>query len=142
MLRQYLTASPKKWLPTLTVFVLVPAVASASPQDQYYSGDLFTAIEEARQRTHHYDYSQATRYNRSTSQSIPIPRLLNQEMAQTIIKAPDALDILPETDSATRQDDISLSNNRSRTSSAQTPDIATGVASPDSVRVSVRAGER
>ncbi|WP_419811619.1 hypothetical protein [Bacterioplanoides sp.] len=72
----------------LISMLLLPAgVALASPQhDQYYSDDIFTAIEEARQRTHHYNYSRAKRYNRSTSQSIQIPRLLNTEMDEHIVE--------------------------------------------------------
>ncbi len=70
------------------LLLLLPLPSAASPRDNYYSTDIFTAVEEARQRTHHYDYSHALRYNRSTSQSIPIPRLLNQEMAETLIETP------------------------------------------------------
>ncbi|MCD8523564.1 MAG: hypothetical protein LRY66_12240 [Saccharospirillaceae bacterium] len=69
---------------------------AANPHDEYYSNDIFTAIEEARQRTHHYDYSHAQRYNRSTSQSIPFSRLLNKEMAQTIVETPDSIDVDPQ----------------------------------------------
>jgi len=80
----------------LLLFILpLSTYAFSSPHDEYYSSDIFTAIAEARQRTHHYDYSNATRYNRSTSQSIPIPRLLNKEMATTIIEAPQEVDITP-----------------------------------------------
>ncbi len=56
--------------------------------DEYYSSDIYNAIKEAKIRTHHYDYSNSLRYNRTTSQSIQIPRLLNQEMAITIIETP------------------------------------------------------
>ena len=61
-------------------------LAAPSQHDQYYSDDIFTAIEEAKQRTHHYNYSRAKRYNRTTSQSIQIPRLLNTEMDEHIVK--------------------------------------------------------
>lgn len=61
--------------------------------DEYYSEDIFTAIAEAKERTHHYDYSNALRYNRSTSQSIQIPRLLIREMGQTSIETPELADI-------------------------------------------------
>lgn len=88
------------------------SVRAANPHDEYYSNDIFTAIEEAKQRTHHYDYSRAQRYNRSTSQSIQFSRLLNKEMAQTIVETPDSIDVDPkaetsdklETDSLTPQD--------------------------------------
>lgn len=69
------------------ISLLSVSVLAVSPQhDQYYSDDIFTAIEEAKQRTHHYDYSRAHRYNRSTSQSIQIPRLLNSEMDKQVIE--------------------------------------------------------
>lgn len=58
-------------------------------EDEYYSSDIYNAIKEAKVRTHHYDYSNSLRYNRTTSQSIQIPRLLNQEMAITIIETPE-----------------------------------------------------
>lgn len=61
--------------------------------DEYYSDDIFTAIAEAKLRTHHYDYSNALRYNRSTSQSIQIPRLLLNEMGQTAIETPELAEI-------------------------------------------------
>lgn len=58
---------------------------AANPHDEYYADDIFTAIKEAKKRPHHYDYSRAKRYNRSTTQSLDIPRLLNQEMEKTSI---------------------------------------------------------
>ncbi len=64
-----------------------------NPHDQYYADDLFTAIEEAKKRPHHYDYSQAKRYNRSTTQSLDIPRLLNQEMGTASIDSRNATSI-------------------------------------------------
>ncbi len=57
-------------------------------KDDYYSDDLETAVTEAKQRTHHYDYSNTLRYNRTTSQSIEIPRLQNQDLAYTAIETP------------------------------------------------------
>lgn len=69
--------------------ISLSALAGQALQDEYYSNDIFTAIEEAKIRTHHYDYSSALRYNRSTSQSIQIPRLLNKDMEKTSIETPD-----------------------------------------------------
>ena len=57
-------------------------------KDDYYSDDLEAAVTEAKQRTHHYDYSNTLRYNRTTSQSIEIPRLQNQDLAYTAIETP------------------------------------------------------
>ncbi len=62
---------------------------AVNPHDEYYADDIFTAIEEAKKRPHHYDYSNAKRYNRTTTQSLDIPRLLNQEMEVTSIKSED-----------------------------------------------------
>lgn len=68
---------------------LVIADASyPSDKDDYYSDDLEAAVTEAKQRTHHYDYSNTLRYNRTTSQSIEIPRLQNQDLAYTAIETP------------------------------------------------------
>ncbi len=63
-----------------------PAMAVSPQHDEYYSDDIFTAIEEAKHRTHHYNYSRHKRYNRTTSQSINIPRLLNAEMDEQVIE--------------------------------------------------------
>lgn len=72
------------------LLVVAPSLwANNVLQDEYYSDDMFRAIEEAKVRTHHYDYSRSLRYDRTTSQSIQIPRLLNQEMAKTIVETPD-----------------------------------------------------
>ena len=77
---------------TATLFALSITASSwgINPHDKYYADDLFTAIKEAKKRPHHYDYSSAKRYNRSTTQSLDIPRLLNQEMGTANIKSNDA----------------------------------------------------
>lgn len=78
----------------LAAFVSVPSLSLAkNPHDQYYAEDLFAAIAEAKKRPHHYDYSHAKRYNRSTTQSLDIPRLLNQEMEKTSIDTAAATSI-------------------------------------------------
>lgn len=71
------------WLPPLVL------ATPAAGQDNYYARDIFQAIDQARSYTHHYDYSSALRYNRTTALSIQMPRLLNQEMAQTSIETPE-----------------------------------------------------
>ncbi len=55
-------------------------------QDDYYANDLDAAITEARERTHHYDYSSEFRYERTTSQSIRFSRMLNNELEQQRIE--------------------------------------------------------
>lgn len=70
------------------VALLTPALSwGVNPHDKYYDDDIFTAINEAKRNPHHYDYSTAKRYNRSTTQSLDIPRLLNKEMSVTSIES-------------------------------------------------------
>lgn len=57
-------------------------------QDDYYASDLYEAITEAKVRTHHYDYSNEHRYNRTTSQSIQFSRMLNNELDNQMIENP------------------------------------------------------
>lgn len=81
-------------MPLRTTVTLISLSISMScwainPHDEYYAEDIFTAIKEAKKRPHHYDYSNAKRYNRTTTQSLDIPRLLNQEMGSTSIKSSD-----------------------------------------------------
>lgn len=58
-----------------------------NPGDEYYSDNIFQAIDAAKNNPHHYDYSGRHRYNRSTKQSIDLRRLKNQEMAKKTIKS-------------------------------------------------------
>jgi hypothetical protein len=70
----------------LIIATLMPALSwGINPDDKYYDDDLFTAINEAKRKPHHYDYSTAKRYNRTTTQSLNIPKLLNREMSITSI---------------------------------------------------------
>ncbi|WP_430460106.1 hypothetical protein ACQUQU_12905 [Thalassolituus sp. LLYu03] len=121
--------------------LLLACTAKATPDDQYYSADIFTAIEEARQRTHHYDYSSALRYNRSTSQSIQIPRLLNKEMAQTAVKTPDtALDTSPRDDNGESAQNLGADTTLTLGPNTTPRDLqlGDGTPSPASVTVTVR----
>lgn len=45
---------------------------SIEPIDGYYSNDLLGAVDEAKERAHHYDYSNNYRYKRTTAQSIQL----------------------------------------------------------------------
>jgi len=65
----------------------LPLAVAINPGDDYYSDDIFEAINEAKKRPHHYDYSSQKRYNRTTTQSIEIPRLMNAEMKETSIQS-------------------------------------------------------
>jgi hypothetical protein len=88
-----MTANLNKAL-ALALTLSAPAVSwGVNPHDEYYAEDIFVAIEEAKKRPHHYDYSSAKRYNRSTTQSLDIPRLLNKEMGSTSIDSRTATSI-------------------------------------------------
>lgn len=77
-----------------SMIILTPALSwGVNPHDEYYAEDLFTAIKEAKTRPHHYDYSRAKRYNRSTTQSLDIPRLFNKEMGSASIETVEASSI-------------------------------------------------
>ena len=71
----------------------LPLAVAINPGDDYYSDDIFEAINEAKKRPHHYDYSSQKRYNRTTTQSIEIPRLMNAEMKETSIQSAQANDV-------------------------------------------------
>ena len=71
----------------------LPLAVAINPGDDYYSDDIFEAINEAKKRPHHYDYSSQKRYNRTTTQSIEIPRLMNAEMKETSIQSAQASDV-------------------------------------------------
>lgn len=121
----------------LTLALMIASAASvASPRDQYYSTDIFTAIDEARERTHHYDYSRATRYNRTTSQSIQFPRLLNKEMAGTAIKTPDEEVVLdPEVENTNSLDS---SSTITKASPQSAPSLSISTPPAANVKVTVR----
>ncbi|TNC92750.1 hypothetical protein [Thalassolituus sp.] len=86
----------KEWILPVTLLFSVNCLANDGKaatgselqkrNDNYYSEDLDAAVEEARARTHHYDYSNSLRYERTTSQSIQFPRLQNDELESTAIE--------------------------------------------------------
>ena len=125
----------KLLLPLLLALPISSLAASA--QDDYYSRDIFRAIDEARKNTHHYDYSSALRYNRSTSQSIQIPRLLNQEMAKTIVETPELTDVAAPVGNGTTLPADSLSG-KPDTMRLQSSTPATITGTANSVTVTVR----
>lgn len=53
------------------------------PMDQYYADDLIEAVDQAREKPHHYDYSGTYRYKRTTAQSIELNRLDLGELDDT-----------------------------------------------------------
>ncbi len=122
--------------------LLMMSGALSLQADEYYSSDLYRAIEQARISTHHYDYSQPLRYNRSTALSIPLDPLLNQELSTTLIEAPVAVDIAkspdlrPPTQSPNERPTLTNKENRvlALPSTEQRPVIGT----PNPVSVTVR----
>lgn len=108
--------------------------------DEYYSDDIFTAIAEAKERTHHYDYSSALRYNRSTSQSIQIPRLMMLEMGQTSIETPELADI--EGQGVQTGPEVAITSTNSNADQSTRPSMGSMgnlVSNPGSQGVTVRA---
>lgn len=128
-----MSRSPRVFWWFLSLLISVP-VTAGTLQDEYYSRDIFRAIEEARQRTHHYDYSSALRYNRTTSQSIQIPRLLNQELAQTIIETPDAVPEVNQTVPTGASEGLSRTTDAADVPAATLPTVL----SAEPVSISVR----
>ncbi len=55
----------------------------AEPMDNYYSDDLLDAVDQARAKPHHYDYSNTYRYKRTTAQSIQLNQLDLDELDTT-----------------------------------------------------------
>ncbi len=51
--------------------------------DGYYSNDLLGAVDEAKEKPHHYDYSNTYRYKRTTAQSIDLNRINLNELEET-----------------------------------------------------------
>jgi len=69
---------------------LCAALASSSfmvhaieSMDGYYSNDLLGAVDEAKEKPHHYDYSNTYRYKRTTAQSIDLNRINLNELEET-----------------------------------------------------------
>ena len=53
------------------------------PIDGYYSNDLLGAVDEAKERPHHYDYSNTYRYKRTTAQSIHLNQIDLNDLEDT-----------------------------------------------------------
>ena len=58
-------------------------VHSIESMDGYYSNDLLGAVDEAKEKPHHYDYSNTYRYKRTTAQSIDLNRINLNELEET-----------------------------------------------------------
>jgi hypothetical protein len=90
--------------------------------DNYYSNDLLGAVDEAREKPHHYDYSNTYRYKRTTAQSINLNRIDLDELENTRLdiaatgnesSTEDILEIHPNTEIT--QDDQRFKLNNTQT---------------------------
>ncbi len=63
----------------LTLF-FSPLALSIEAMDNYYSNDLIDAVDTAKEKPHHYDYSNNYRYKRTTAQSIQLNQLNLDEL--------------------------------------------------------------
>lgn len=91
------------------LFFFSSFVYSIEPMDDYYAADLLEAVDQAKARPHHYDYSNHYRYKRTTAQSIDLNRLNLQELDETRLKATQP--------NASASDDIVIANNQNNNSS-------------------------
>lgn len=62
------------------------SIHASDLMDNYYSNDINTAVNTARERPHHYDYSTTYRYKRTTAQSIELQKLNLNELDDTRLK--------------------------------------------------------
>ncbi len=67
----------------LGLFLLPIMSYAIEPMDGYYSNDLLGAVDEAKEKPHHYDYSNTYRYKRTTAQSIDLNQIDLQELEKT-----------------------------------------------------------
>ncbi|MGK0445204.1 MAG: hypothetical protein ACJA1U_002144 [Bermanella sp.] len=66
------------------------------PMDNYYANDVIDAVNQAKERPHHYDYSSTYRYKRTTAQSIELNRLDLNELDETRLDMQgNAVDLIP-----------------------------------------------
>lgn len=66
------------------------------PMDNYYANDVIDAVNQAKERPHHYDYSSTYRYKRTTAQSIELNRLDLNELDETRLDMQgNTVDLIP-----------------------------------------------
>lgn len=104
------------------LFILITHTSisySLEPMDNYYADDLIDAVNQAKERPHHYDYSSTYRYKRTTAQSIELNRLDLEEMDETRLDMQgESISLLPSDDTSlqlnTGQEDASPDQNQAR----------------------------
>lgn len=93
----------------LTLLTLPLSVLAVEPMDNYYADDLIDAVNQAKERPHHYDYSSTYRYKRTTAQSIELNRLDLEELDETRLSMKGkAIDTTPQ---AGDEDLLTLNSN-------------------------------
>lgn len=75
-----------KWMFSLISLLVMQQTLAQQYADGYYTDDISKAVSEARERSHHYDYSGTYRYKRTTAQSIDIQRLDYEDLDNTSIE--------------------------------------------------------
>ncbi len=73
----------KKIIICVALYTLSFASNGIEAMDGYYSNDLLGAVDVAREKPHHYDYSNTYRYKRTTAQSINLNRIDLDELENT-----------------------------------------------------------
>lgn len=105
------------------LFILIAHTSisySVEPMDNYYADDLIDAVNQAKERPHHYDYSSTYRYKRTTAQSIELNRLDLEEMDETRLEMQGkSVSLLPDEDTpmtlnTEQKDDSTPDQNQAR----------------------------
>ncbi len=105
------------------LFILIAHTSisySVEPMDNYYADDLIDAVNQAKERPHHYDYSSTYRYKRTTAQSIELNRLDLEEMDETRLEMQGkSVSLLPDKDApmtlnTEQKDDSTPDHNQAR----------------------------
>jgi hypothetical protein len=95
------------------LFILVFTSAHSfgvEPMDNYYADDLIDAVNQAKERPHHYDYSSTYRYKRTTAQSIDLNRLDLNELDDTRLEMEgETSELIPD---ASDSELLSLKDNK------------------------------
>lgn len=73
----------KKSLIIIPMIIVSNLSFGIEPIDGYYSNDLLGAVDEAKERPHHYDYSNTYRYKRTTAQSIHLNQINLNDLENT-----------------------------------------------------------
>ncbi|EAT12027.1 hypothetical protein HF888_04355 [Bermanella marisrubri] len=116
-----------KWLIVLAMTFLTMHTSASDLIDNYYSNDINTAVNTARERPHHYDYSTTYRYKRTTAQSIELKKLNLDELDETRLKMSGNL---PEQNTAINNENntIALENDqRVEPQQSSTSDIPSAI---------------